>query len=159
MLTQVFSKMRFLRWKTSQSDVVEPRSSWRSKINPFSRPSFRAASPPEPTTPVEHDDLDSNRYSLLSTPSGLSYESYSPPSNNTSRPPSTMSSISPTSSFGPSFPTTLQRQSSVYSHRSLRIQRDRSRPPPAICPSSMIDRSFNPQIQEEDSLVITSTVC
>jgi hypothetical protein len=154
-------KMRFLRWKSSQpTDLAEPPTSWRSRFNPFSRLNSRASipidSPTESPTLLETVEIDQTRFSLMSTPSGISDETTSPISNTSSRPQSTFSSISPSSSFGPS--ASLQRQSSVYSHRSLRIQRDRSRPPSAIHPTPRIERPLTPRIAEDDCLVLTSTV-
>jgi hypothetical protein len=152
--------MRFLRWKSSPPvDPVQRTPSWRSRFNPFSRTNSRAQSPIEAVVPTEPEEVDHNRFSLISTPSGLSEEGVSPLWSSSSRPASILSNISPSSSFGPSFPSSLQRQSSVYSHRSLRIQRDRSRPPSAIGPASMGDRPLSPHIAEDDCLVLTSTVC
>jgi len=150
--------MKFLRWKSSSPvDPVEQTSSWRSRFNPFNRSNSRAQSPIESVVPVEPDEVDHNPFSLIKTPSVLSDEAISPAWSLNSRPPSTLSNISPSSSFGPSFPPPLQRQDSVYSHRSLRIQRDRSRPPSAIHSAARMDRPLSPQISENDCLVLTST--
>lgn len=157
---KLLHSLRSFRSTASVCDSEPSPRQWTSRFNPFSR--WRK------TSTNEDADSDVEEPSPTATlPPSTFDDAFSPfASSANSRPPSTTGSLSPVSSFGTSlnaFGAAPRRHGSVYSHRSLSIKRDASRPPSAIPRAPLMPRPPTPkeseEEEEEEGLVLTATVC
>jgi len=154
---KLLHSLRSFRSTASVCDSEPSPRQWTSRFNPFSR--WRK------TSTNEDADSDIEEPSPTATlPPSTFDEAFSPfASSANSRPPSTTGSLSPVSSFGMSlnaFGAAPRRHGSVYSHRSLSIKRDASRPPSAIPRAPLMPRPPTPkesEEEEEEGLVLTAT--
>jgi hypothetical protein len=162
MKLQKQSNMKFFR-NHKQADLYTarpaPARSWTSRFNPFKRlakPATPVSVTPNAfsTVPLSITPISTPALSEASTPD-------SPISDYSSRPSSILSMASSLPSEPPPIPPkSLERQNSIFSHRSLNIRRDNFRPPPAIPPSPIFVRPATATglTHSEDSLILTATV-